>query len=99
MGFGRGKRSRTMTTLLAIDGRIIVGRDKNGTILHDGDSILSFNLMADGEKYPLAGPKRGVPCKIRRGQGCTLFVVTNDGGMTGLPDGHMESERYGVEKL
>lgn len=49
-----------------VDSTVILGRDRNGNMLHDGCDVLSYNIFAEGEKWPLEGPKIGVPCTLRR---------------------------------
>jgi len=76
-------------------GTLKIGYDMDGVQLFDGDKVLSFNLMADGETYPLSGPKQGVLCTIRRENGRT-WVRRGDGSECGCSP---SDPQFGVRKV
>ncbi len=85
---------------LPIDKSLQLGTDRKGIPVFDGDDVLSFNLMDDGETWPLSGPKRGVKATLRRMvflDGKIGTVVSTDTGSTGCRD--TSDPQYGVEKL
>jgi hypothetical protein len=83
-----------------IDPTVVIGVDRKGVVLHDGDAVQCFNSFAPGERPGTpANVRRGCPAVIRRGHRANgqprLFVLYSDGSSTGCdPDDPI----YGVEK-
>lgn len=73
-----------------------VYQDRLGNPLKDGDLVLSFNLMAPDESWPLKNPRVGVRCTFRIVDNYP-WVYPEGGGRSGCPD--PENSTYGVELI
>lgn len=78
--------------------------DMDGNELFEGDRVLSFNVMVEGETYPLSAPKVGVPGIIRRAHldviNKTIWSVATDSGGCVSIDGHFGTDsKFGVRKI
>lgn len=75
-----------------------LGKDRLGNDLFDGDIVLSFNILATNERWPLTKPKKGVLCKIVWIETQSYIIVLGrEKGSTGCRN--PENKTFGVEKL
>lgn len=75
-----------------------LGKDRLGNDLFDGDIVLSFNIFAKGERWPLTKPKKGVLCKIIWIETQPYISVLGWGkGSTGCRN--PENKTFGAEKV
>lgn len=77
-----------------------IGLDRLGNKLFDGDKVLSFNIFAENETWPLSASKVGVMCKILWKESRNQpFIIRlgDDCGSTGCKN-HADAT-FGVEKV